>query len=576
MKRLLTEASLIMKPEGQSDGLLPSVKPIDGSGDFTFTRGSNLAATRIDRAGLIVKGRENILLYSNDFSSTSWLKSQNVVLTSGQSGYDGTNDAWLFTKASDAYRNIRQGIAVSGVNTISFYAKAGTLDKVAIYGQGSTSTDSRFDLTNGTIISNSNSSVIPKITSVGNGWYRVEVFSPLTYTDIRLYLDWDQTTAGDCYIQDAQIEQGLAASPYIETTTTTAQAGVLENTPRLNYTTGVADPYLLLEPSRSNLFPNSEYFGSWQVFRGSLTANSITSPEGVVNAYRYEENADTGQHFIRFQSISMTSGQDYTASVFAKAGELTSITLGSNSASLWNPSTTTFNLSTGSVTSGGGTIEPMGNDWYRCIISSEGVTTTSSAGLEITTSSGAGSIGDGLYIYGAQIEAGSYPTSYIPTYSVSATRAADACIKTGISSLIGQTEGTLFIEFEADENIPQNMNLINFNNSTQASVLIAKRTSGALRAQVFAGGSAVVDISSTVVSGTTKAAFAYKSGDTVLYVNGVAVSNSNTFTFNGTLTEVIFPAHQAYFNYGHKYSVNQSMLFKTRLSNAELSTLTTI
>jgi hypothetical protein len=181
-----------------------------------------------------------------------------------------------------------------------------------------------------------------------------------------------------------------------------------------------------------------------------------------------------------------------------------------------------------------------------------------------------------LYIWGCQIEQGSYATSYIPTQGSAVTRIADSCSQTPPSGIIGQTEGTMFIEFDAEEDAPQNMNLINFNNSTQASVLIAKKTSGELRAQVFAGGSALVDINSAIVSGKTKAAIAYKSGDSVLYVNGVGVSDSSTFTFNGTLSDVIFPSHQAYFNYGHKYSVNQALLFKTRLTNAELQSLTQI
>ena len=112
MSSLKDLASLIMVPSLVKDGRLDTVKPLgnsiihpdatgnndgtDGStpaeGNFTFSRGSNLAATRVDVNGLIEKGRENLLLQSNQFDTT-WSKN-NTTLTSGQSGYDGSSDAW--------------------------------------------------------------------------------------------------------------------------------------------------------------------------------------------------------------------------------------------------------------------------------------------------------------------------------------------------------------------------------------------------------------------------------------------------------------------------------------------------
>ena len=59
-----------MIPSAYKDGKLYSIRPTDGSGDFTFSRGSNLAATRVDVNGLIEKGRENLLLQSNQFDTT--------------------------------------------------------------------------------------------------------------------------------------------------------------------------------------------------------------------------------------------------------------------------------------------------------------------------------------------------------------------------------------------------------------------------------------------------------------------------------------------------------------------------
>ena len=95
------KASLVMVPDAPIDGKLPSVKPEDRSGDFTFSRGSNLAATRVNKSGLIEKGRENLLLQSNQFDTT-WTYNGTSV-TSGQEGYDGSSDAWLLNKISGKF-----------------------------------------------------------------------------------------------------------------------------------------------------------------------------------------------------------------------------------------------------------------------------------------------------------------------------------------------------------------------------------------------------------------------------------------------------------------------------------------
>ena len=90
------DASLAFLPSGGAgkDGKAYSIKPTDGSGDFTFSRGSNLAATRVGPTGLTEKGRENLLLQSNQFDTT-WTNFLIDTPTSGQAGYDGTNNAWL-------------------------------------------------------------------------------------------------------------------------------------------------------------------------------------------------------------------------------------------------------------------------------------------------------------------------------------------------------------------------------------------------------------------------------------------------------------------------------------------------
>ena len=147
MSSLKDLASLIMVPSLVKDGRLDTVKPLgnsiihpdatgnndgtDGStpaeGNFTFSRGSNLAATRVDVNGLIEKGRENLLLQSNQFDTT-W-NTFTASVTEGQAGYDGSCNAWVLD-VSVANGSFYQSINQNNLLTASIYAKKGTANGV--------------------------------------------------------------------------------------------------------------------------------------------------------------------------------------------------------------------------------------------------------------------------------------------------------------------------------------------------------------------------------------------------------------------------------------------------------------
>jgi hypothetical protein len=239
--------------------------------------------------------------------------------------------------------------------------------------------------------------------------------------------------------------------------TTAVSVGPVANLPRIDYTGGGCGK-LLLEPQRTNLVTYSENFNNaaWTKSNASVTANAATSPDGYTNADKIVENTATSGHST-FQSISATSGATYTISAFGKAAERTRLWLdlygGTNSAN--------FDLSNGTILASSvgitAKIENYGNGWYRCSITgvapaatiypNVGPTTTST-----TTNLYTGDGTSGILIYGFQLELASYATSYIgPTLGSASTRGADSCIKTGISSLIGQSEGTLFAEFKLNK-----------------------------------------------------------------------------------------------------------------------------
>jgi len=589
-------ASLVMIPSGVKESKLYSIKPTDGSGDFTFSRGTD-TATRVNASGLIEKERSNQLLQSNTFSTTWSLVTASV--TGGQSGYDGSSDAWLLDK-SGAFGRVEQALSYTGLLTFSAYLKSGTSN----YGElthSSSGAYAGFSLDDGTIVG-SFGLIDSSITSVGNGWYRCSITfnsSGVPYWRIiagDVGSDTSSGTSGNILIQDAQLNHGLVAQDYIETTTAAVYEGITDNLPRLDYSGGASCPSLLLEPSRTNIFTQSEWSGGWAIENATGDYNNAISPEGVQNAVLLTANGGSQDHTTYVETTSL-SPNTYTFTAFVKKGTQRYVHLTLNERfvdSSWI--TATFDLDeltsadhssgTGYV-DGTSDITDYGNDWYRLEMTGALVNTTTylafvgwanglgapntSRGRYNVTTSGT------FYAYGAQLEAGTYPTSYIPTYGTSASRAQDVCLKTSISDLIGQTEGTLFFDWIMNHESPNTSEdlytlsmsdgtgnkLITINNYNQTLAVFIKDTTTQFFDNSYTSGADGARI---------KLALAYANNDIALYINGVQIATDSSATIP-TLSQVRLNTFWNG-NLPDSSSVNQLLLFKTRLTNAELAALT--
>ena len=414
MASIYDKSSLVLIPSGTKTGKIFSQKPVSGDGDFTFTRAS--AATRVNADGNIEKETSNLLLQSNQFDTT-WSRIGSS-LTSGQSGYDGSNEAWLLQALTTTGASIRQSVSKSGVQAYSVYAKAGTANYLGFYNIAGLIPRAWFDLSNGSVGTTLNN-IDAKIESVGNGWYKCSLIYDQVLSEVRIYAAASDntfaTSVGDnIYIQDAQLEQGLVATPYIPTTTTTAQAGVLETTPRLNYTTGVANPYLLLEPSRTNIILYSEgmFDSEYSEINGIVVAGQQVDLNGTNTAAKLSNFVNSSARLDYTTAIPAVSGKTYTYSGYYKGSGNININVSS---------------STGVGGAGEKTIT-LTDEWVRHSIT---VTFNSSptgnvkSHLAITRTPNNNAE---VYLCFVQIEEGAYATSYIPTYSVSTTRAADTFV----------------------------------------------------------------------------------------------------------------------------------------------------
>jgi hypothetical protein len=574
MSTLLEQASLVMIPSGYKEDVVYSQIPTDGSGDLSFTRASN--GTRINSAGLVEVVAWNLAQYSEDFSNVIWESVAVSVSANTTTAPNGTNTADTATIATAGGHNLRQNISVSPntVYTFSFYVKRGT------------ATGLSYSVYNNTGLQD----IVPATSyysqTSSSQWTRISVTftTPSNCTQIYIYPLRDGSSTGTVFLWGAQLNIGSTAKPYFPTTDRL-------NVPRLTYQNGGGGcPSLLLEKQSTNLLTYSEQFdnAAWTKDGVTISANATTSPDGTQNADKIIGAASSGNKII-FQVNSITLGQPFTASAFFKKGEYKNafLRVGGQTA---NPYVI-YDLDTQSVVSTSGAsstqIESMGNSWYRISLTSLSATTTviapnvafaPNSGYTISATNVLQYTGDGTsggFAWGAQIEISSYKTSYIPTTSSSATRVADACYKTGISSLIGQTEGTLFLDFDNGANDGVDY-VFGLNDGTADNRIIIYRSSGArVVTEVRTSGTPQATIQTSPVSANSrnKCAVAYKANDIVLYVNGTQV---------GVDTSATIPTCSGLYSNGGGGSspflrpINEIIVFKTRLTNDELASLTTI
>jgi len=422
MSDLLNSASLVMIPSGYKEDVVYSQIPTDGAGDLSFTRASN--GTRVNSAGLVEVTPWNLLQQSQSFTTSggAWNYTAGSGVTTGQTGYDGTTNAVLFTDSgANPVYGAYQSFSQLGSVTLSIYAKAGSTNIFNIDMFQTPTATVRVNLSTGAITSGSG-----VVESVGNGWYRISVTAVMTDS---YYVRFGCPSTGTVYLQNIQANIGSTAKPYFPTTDRL-------NVPRLTYQNGGGGcPSLLLEKQSTNLQYYSQQFDLWSNASDlTVSANATTSPDGTQNADKLNENSSNGYHIIGDSNFNSTAGTTYTMSFFAKASERSYARILAP-ASSYNTDYAYFDLTNGSVSVSSGTasMQSMGNGWYRCVWSLAAVSTSGGIGMWIGPARNmtdayntyTGTSGSGIFVYGAQLEASSYATSYIPTTSASATRVAD-------------------------------------------------------------------------------------------------------------------------------------------------------
>jgi hypothetical protein len=588
---LLNDASLLITPNAYKQGKLYSVIPSNGNGDFSVTRATT--ATRVNAAGLVELVPYNLLTYSEDLTNANWAKNLSTITANITTAPNGTLTAdKLVENTSNGFHWISQNnIGAFQSLTASCYFKKSERDWGLI--RMRTLVNDRyayFNLNNGTI-GTVDVQLTASIQDVGNGWYRcsVSTTNPTTATNPIVFgmsnADNVSSYLGDgtsgLFIWGAQLNEGTSALDYQATETRL-------NIPRLDYSLGSC-PNILLEPQRTNLMLRSEEFdnASWVKTAINVTANTTTSPSGLTNADTLTADGTSSFHQAA-QLVSGVLNTTYTFSVYAKKNTNNFIQLIPQGAiggtNLW----ANFDLNNGVVGSTGSlttaAITSVGNGWYRCSITGAAVATiigTFSVLIATSATAARGEVNTlttSVFVWGAQFEAGAYATSYIPTTSASVTRNADQVLNTSATSLIGQTEGTIYAEFISTAIQSYTQRIINLSDGTISNAIgVQLASSNHLIFYVQNGGINQVVITKTppaiTLGSSMKIAAAYKENDFVFYVNGVQVGTDTSGSVP-TTSQIRFT--EANGTNPYVGNIKSAALWKVRLTNDQLAALTTL
>jgi hypothetical protein len=542
----MAKPKLALIPAAQGDKFY-SVLPSDGVGDFDFTR--NSSATRIAPTGFIqeVGAFGSELVTNGNFNNDSdWSKETGWTISGGKASYNG----------SASNNAIYQTISVT----------SGKIYKLSF---------TVVNYVSGTLIGNISTGATAGGTGniTANGDYSFNI-----------------TASGQlCIFRSTSSFNGSIDNISV--------VEVVGNKSRLNYDLlngkVVNCPHYLLEPASTNLVTYSEDFSNAAWTKSNTTVNTdvSTSPNGGLNADKLIPNNSTDlssiSNYALFYLSKAASAIEYTYSVFVKENGLNEILIIAQGNSVSNNASATFSLADGIVKiaalsagnfSGASTsIDNYGNGFYRLNLT---FTTNTDTNLNIrniptdstiTTGNGV----NGISIWGAQLEEGSYPTSYIPTTGTAITRAAETADGSGDAATFNDSEGVLMAETSALDSESTNK-MITISNGSSSTRILIRYVGTTLLAQLRISGANQYEFSynPTNIKDNFKIALKYKANDFSFFVNGFELDSSNSgSTFSdGTLTELAFDDGGGANDFYGK--TRELQYFDSVLTDSQLETLT--
>lgn len=575
---------------------------------ITFSRPS--LATMYDSTGKLTYAPNNLYTYSDTLSDASWTTT--TVTKTGSAG------AWVLTASGTAgfhiaYKSVALGLSIR--HCVSFYAKAGTSNYVYLNANSATTSyvTAVFDLSTGVSGSASQTGVgattgtIHSTTSeyLGNSVYRISMVFSLAATavDVGIGITTAATgntignyglistsSGGTVTVYNSQLEAvtyQTTPSTYVATTAS-AYYG-----PRFDYNPStLAARGLLIEEARTNSATYSQTISdaSWSVYEATKDGSLTTAPDGTNTGYKLVETTANDAHVL-YKSVTATAVA-WTASVYLKAINKTWVYVAFGTSITPAAPGAYFNLSTGAVGNidAGVTtasITDVGNGWYRCSITRTATAATWYLQVQGASANGtntyAGNVANGYYVWGGQIEAGSFATSYIPTGSSSVARSADTTYMSGtnFSSWYNQSEGTIVAQYMYEgtpsTGYPPVYSITDTSGfGTNHIRLVKEANTNSVTADMYSGGAAQASwtvASTTVPFAATKGAFAYKLNDTIVSFSG---------TNQTADTSCAVPVTATYLSFGGYTSsaptaciwLQAFTYYRSRLSNTRLQALT--
>jgi hypothetical protein len=337
---------------------------------------------------------------------------------------------------------------------------------------------------------------------------------------------------------------------------------------------------LLIEQSSTNLLTYSQDFSNavWVKTNATITPNAATAPDGTATMGLFQETTGTGLHTC----LRIIAGTNNIVSVYAKPSGRNWIGIYSLNG-IWSY----FNISSGTLGTvspgANASITPVGNGIYRCSVIPD---TVYGANFCIATANGTNSYtGDGtsgVYIWGSQLEALAFATSYIPTTTAQVTRGVDIVTMTGanFSSWFNAAQGTFYVaasyeSYQALRSVRPYLIFINDTGTNRFNIRGPNDNAANTPLNVLTGNNTS---NSTLVAPSVnpndKLAVSYTSTNSNFYANAIASANNPGvgYIYNGQTT-----IYLGCTNFGNQFDgwISKISYYPTQLTNAQLQALTT-